>query len=404
MRILHTSDWHLGTTLKDHPRDFEHERFLDWLTELLRVEEYDAILITGDIFDTANPPHRALTIWYRWLTSVVSLLPALQIVVIGGNHDSAARLDAPADLLRALRIHTVGGLARMEDGRPEIAPTVIPLKDRQGRVRAVVGAVPFLGAATGADVSEVYQRVGQALRDVAPGDAALVLTGHLCALGPRPSWRSRESERDIVGGVQDVPLAVFPEDVAYVALGHLHRPQEPGERVWYAGSPLPMSFTEQDYAHRVVRIDVEPAGPGRPAVHVAGVPVPRWVSMETWPARGRSMPVAEAVLRVSALPAARPDSNTLPLVQICLAAGATAVDKRTLDELAVGKDIRLLYVDIDTSAPRADGSAPRARLEQVTPLIVLQNAWQEAYPNDPMPPDVLAAFDEAVAAHHAELA
>ena len=168
MRILHTSDWHLGITLKDHPRDFEHERFLGWLTELLRREEYDAILITGDIFDTANPPSRALTLWYRWLTAVVALLPALQIVVIGGNHDSAARLDAPAELLRALRIHTVGGFGRLADGRTDVAPAPILLCDREGVVRAAVGAVPFLGAATADDIAETYKRVTEDLRAIAP--------------------------------------------------------------------------------------------------------------------------------------------------------------------------------------------------------------------------------------------
>lgn len=408
MRILHTSDWHLGATLKDHPRDFEHERFLDWLTALLRRDEYDAILITGDIFDTANPPHRALTLWYRWLTAVVSLLPALQIIVIGGNHDSAARLDAPAELLRALRIHTVGGLARMDDGKADIGCTPIPLKDRDGCVRAVVGAVPFLGAAAGEDIADVYQRVVERLREVAPAEAALLLTGHLYAAGPRPSWRSRDSERDMVGGVENVSVAAFPDDVAYVALGHLHRPQEPGERAWYAGSPLPLSFAEQEYLHRVVRIDVEPVANGRATARLLGLPIPRSVVMETWPAPGQRMAFADARFRLAALPAAASHAESqvptqapdLPLVQICLAAGATAVEKRELDELAKGKRIRLLYVDIDTTVRRADGSAPRARLEQVSPLIVFQNAWEDNFPDEPMPAEVRAAYDEAVAAYN----
>ena len=400
MRILHTSDWHLGVTLKDHPRDFEHDRFLSWLTQRLVDGKFDAIVIAGDIFDNANPPSRALTLWYGWLAEVIRLLPDLQLVVIGGNHDSAARLDAPAELLRALRIHTVGGLGRLEDGQPDIGPTLVPLRNAAGEVCVVLGAVPFLGACSTFDVQRVYERVVDAMRAEAPPTAALMLTGHLYAAGAKGAHRSKDSEREMVGGVEATSVNVFPPDVAYTALGHLHLPQQPAENVWYAGSPIPMSFSEQDYAHRVLQIDIEAAEGGRARVLTTSIAIPRSVEMQTWPSRTGAMSVAEATLRIAALPQGERGEDGWPLVQIRLAAGATAVDKRALDERAVGKRLRLLHVDIEKSVTQSDDAAPRARLEDVSPQIVFEDAWRQAHPEDPnIPPDVAAAFAEAVAAY-----
>ncbi|MCA9687737.1 MAG: exonuclease subunit SbcD, partial [Myxococcales bacterium] len=101
MRLLHTSDWHLGHTLRDQPRAMEHALFLGWLLERLLVERPDSLLVAGDIYDSANPPASAQAMFYRFLSAARRLRPDLDLVVIGGNHDSAARLDAPHPLLEA---------------------------------------------------------------------------------------------------------------------------------------------------------------------------------------------------------------------------------------------------------------------------------------------------------------
>jgi exonuclease SbcD len=116
MKILHTSDWHLGHSLHDHSREAEHQAFLAWLLDTLEVESVDALLICGDVFDNANPAAQSQALWYRFLAEAQHRLPGLDIVVIGGNHDSAARLDAPDPLLRALRVRVVGGLPYENDG------------------------------------------------------------------------------------------------------------------------------------------------------------------------------------------------------------------------------------------------------------------------------------------------
>ena len=397
MRILHTSDWHLGASLKEHPRDYEHGEFLRWLTATLQKDAYDAILIAGDIFDSANPPARALQLWYGWLTSVVQLLPTLQIIVIGGNHDSASRLNAPAELLRALRIHTVGGLERLPDGRPDISPTIVALRDSGGEIRALVGAVPFLGTVSTEAVSDCYGRMVDQLRATAPPAAALMLTGHLTALGSALQ-RSTDSERAIAGSLENVPVAVFPDDVAYVALGHLHRAQQPAERVWYSGSPIPMSFAEQDYEHRVLSIELVPSDQGRSTATVSSIPIPRSVPMETWPAKGEAMSAADAMFRLQSVAAARDVEETLPLVQIRLSAG-TAVHKRELDEAAHKRDIRLLHVDIGRAAKLGPGSREVLSLDD--PRAVFVAAWSQSHGDRPIPAGVWAAYDEAVDAYRA---
>ncbi|NPC81309.1 exonuclease subunit SbcD, partial [Pyxidicoccus fallax] len=101
MRLLHTSDWHLGHTLYDVSREAEHAAFLDWLLETLEAESVDALLVAGDIFDTANPSAEAQAAWYHFVARARRRLPRLDVVVIGGNHDSAARLDAPDPLFAA---------------------------------------------------------------------------------------------------------------------------------------------------------------------------------------------------------------------------------------------------------------------------------------------------------------
>jgi DNA repair protein SbcD/Mre11 len=305
MKILHTSDWHLGVSLRDHPRDVEHAAFLAWLTDTIVAREVDAVLIAGDIFDTANPPSRALALWYGWLAAVLERRPGLQIVAIGGNHDSAARLDAPAALLQRLRIHTTGGLERTAEGVMEVGPCVVPIRDASGAVAAVVGAVPFLGALSAEEIAGVYARTCEALRQSAPPTAALLLMGHLFAVGGRAARRSTDSERMMAGGVEHVSVGVFPDDVAYVALGHLHLGQLPSERVAYCGSPLPLSFGERDYEHRVLLVDVVAAHSGRATVAIESVPIPRSVPVESWPHRGEPtalLSAADALLRVQMRP------------------------------------------------------------------------------------------------------
>src|SRR5450830_1653635 len=116
MRLLHTSDWHLGQSLHNFDRHYEHQCFLDWLIDTIVAEEADALLIAGDIFDNANPSSNAQRQLYRFLQQAKTRAPGLQIVVIAGNHDSPGRLEAPGPLLEAHGTVVIGNVVRGRDG------------------------------------------------------------------------------------------------------------------------------------------------------------------------------------------------------------------------------------------------------------------------------------------------
>src|SRR5262245_48138669 len=141
MRLLHTSDWHLGHTLRGEvSREYEHAAFLAWLIETAKREAADVLLVTGDVFDSATPPASAERMWFELLAALRRALPALDIIAIAGNHDSPARLGAASAVLRELGVHVIGALPRRDDGGLDMDRILIPVAGGRG----LVAAVPFL--------------------------------------------------------------------------------------------------------------------------------------------------------------------------------------------------------------------------------------------------------------------
>src|SRR5687767_5611168 len=140
MRLLHTSDWHLGHTLKEVTREREHAAFLAWLLELCTREAPEVMVITGDVFDSATPPASAERMWFEVLAAARRIRPAMDIIAIAGNHDSPARLGAPSAVLRELGVHVIGGLPRQPGGALDLDRILLPVAGGAG----LVAAVPFL--------------------------------------------------------------------------------------------------------------------------------------------------------------------------------------------------------------------------------------------------------------------
>src|SRR4051794_2865631 len=227
MRLLHTSDWHLGHTLKEVAREHEHAAFLAWLLDTCEREEPDVLVITGDIFDSATPPASAERMWFELLAAARRRLPALDIVAIAGNHDSPARLGAASAVLRELGVHVVGALPRDDRGGLDLARILVPVAGGAG----LVAAVPFLRPTdVAADLEDplaaVYAEVIDAARAQRRADQALIVLGHLYVTGAEPSVLSER--RVSIGGQESASLRLFPDDIDYVALGHLHRAQRVG--------------------------------------------------------------------------------------------------------------------------------------------------------------------------------
>ncbi|ERP39407.1 exonuclease SbcCD subunit D C-terminal domain-containing protein [Chitinivibrio alkaliphilus] len=264
MKLLHTSDWHLGRMLYGQKRYEEFEAFLLWLKELLKKEACDGIIIAGDIFDTPTPSNRAQELYYSFLAAISSL--CRHIIIIGGNHDSPTFLDAPCALLRSLQIHVVGAAPSQVDDE------IICLRDSEDAVEAVVCAVPYLrdrdirtASAEGGDdteslrrraVSAHYAKVisrGETLRQQAGSHVPLIVTGHLFTAGG--TTVDGDGVRELyVGSLDRVSADIFPDTVDYVALGHLHVPQrvQQREHIRYSGSPIPMGFNEAKQEKQVV--------------------------------------------------------------------------------------------------------------------------------------------------------
>ena len=144
IRILHTADWHLGQTFFGYDRTEEHGVFLNWLAEEIRQKEIDALIIAGDVFDVSNPSAASQSMYYQFIYRVTAENPYLQIVIVAGNHDSAARLEAPLPLLQAMRTEVRGVVRKLEGGEIDYDHLTVELKNRKGEVELLCMAVPFL--------------------------------------------------------------------------------------------------------------------------------------------------------------------------------------------------------------------------------------------------------------------
>ncbi|AII50889.1 exonuclease subunit SbcD [Hymenobacter sp. APR13] len=267
MIVLHTADWHLGQRfIQGHERTDEHRHFLDWLVTTIREQQVEVLVIAGDIFDTGSPSNQALELYYSFLLNIRGT-GCRDIVVVGGNHDSPATLNAPARLLRHLRVHVVGCVPDCFEDQ------VLVLDDAAGQPGLVVCAVPFLRdrdvrlSVPGETAEEREARIKQGIADhysrlaevekvwqLKDLGLPVLATGHLYAAGAAPS----DSERTIhVGNLGQVTADHFPTVFDYVALGHLHRPQRVGgrEHIRYSGSPIALSFSELDHPKEVLLLD-----------------------------------------------------------------------------------------------------------------------------------------------------
>ena len=272
MLILHSSDWHLGRSLFGRSRHDEFAGFLKWLTQVLHEHRPDALLLSGDIFDNGTPGVRSQELYYNFLRRAADS-PCRHVVITAGNHDSPSFLDAPRELLGALRVHVVGAALpppRAENpDLPSLRDEVLTLRDEKGKAQMIVCAVPFLRDAdlrtssSGESLSEREARLREGLlthyaavteeartrrNEIELQEGArvpMVVMGHLFAVGGKTV--EGDGVRDLyVGSLAAMPASAFPPDAAYVALGHLHMPQSVGglEHIRYSGSPLPMGFGE----------------------------------------------------------------------------------------------------------------------------------------------------------------
>ena len=294
MKVLHTSDWHIGRSLYGRKRYPEFGSFLDWLAETIQQHEIDVLLVAGDIFDTSAPSNRSQQLYYRFLCQVAGS-PCRHVVIIAGNHDSPSFLNAPRELLKALDVHVVGNSTEAPEDE------VFVLRNKQDDPELIVCAVPYLRdrdirtAEAGESVKDKEKKLIEGIRTHYAAVAALaeqkrkelgvdipiVAMGHLFTAGGQTV--DGDGVRELyVGSLAHVTAGIFPAIFDYLALGHLHVPQKVNnlENIRYSGSPLPMGFGEAKQQKSVCKVVFDQQDDHRMAVSVQLIDVPVFQKLE----------------------------------------------------------------------------------------------------------------------------
>ncbi|MGL6226418.1 MAG: exonuclease SbcCD subunit D C-terminal domain-containing protein [Thermoguttaceae bacterium] len=274
LRLLHTSDWHLGQSLFAKSRYEEFESFLDWLLGTIERESVDCLIVAGDIFDNTTPSSRSQELYFHFLGRLAASC-CNHVVIIAGNHDSPALLDAPKTLLKSLQIHLIGKPSQ------QVQDHVLCLRNQWGETELICCAVPYLperflrksnpGESSDdkrrlliAGIREHYQKIVEVAREIRQQlkrPVPIIATGHLFVTGSQIV--EGENLRDLyIGNLGEVGVDIFSSDFDYIALGHLHSPQLVAQQkhIRYSGSPLPLSFDEAKHQKSVVLLDLVESG------------------------------------------------------------------------------------------------------------------------------------------------
>ena len=401
IRILHTADWHLGQTFFGYDRTEEHGVFLNWLAEEIRQKEIDALIIAGDVFDVSNPSAASQSMYYQFIYRVTAENPYLQIVIVAGNHDSAARLEAPLPLLQAMRTEVRGVVRKLEGGEIDYDHLTVELKNRKGEVELLCMAVPFLrqgdypavqteGNPYAEGVRELYAQLLQRLWKRRTENQAILAIGHLQATGSEIAEKDY-SERTVIGGLECVSPEAFSEQIAYTALGHIHKAQRVSgrENVRYAGSPIPMSFAEKHYHHGMVTFD------GGCAVDIERLECPKLIPLLSVP---NGEPVSpEAILE--ALKELPETEAVAPYLEVkVLLEEPEPMLRQEIEDALADKNYRLARIvstyRTETGNTTKENENWKRGLQEMSPLQIAQSAFEKIYQVE-MPVELTGLFEEA---------
>jgi exonuclease SbcD len=399
MKILHTSDWHLGRALDGRKRYDEYEAFLNWLAELIENQDIDVLLVAGDVFDNSTPSNRSQALYYRFLCRVAAS-PRRHVVVTAGNHDSPSFLDAPRELLKFLNIHVVGCASE------SAADEVMVIKRPDGEPELIVCAVPYLRdrdirtAEAGETVEDKERKIVEGIRahyrmvyDAAREKQALlnravpiVAMGHLYTEGGKTV--DGDGVRELyIGSLFHVGRDVFPEGIGYLALGHLHIPQCVGKSdfIRYSGSPLAIGFGEAAQKKSVVLVEFSDDG----GPIVADIPVPCFQELRTlrgdWPTLARDLDELKG-------------RGSKAWLEILYEGEEAAGDlQHRLDEAIAGTGIEILRVRNNRMVERAmSGNGGEETLDDLKVTDVFERCLDERNVSPERRPALLSAYREII--------
>lgn len=397
IKIIHTADWHIGKMLHRQSLDEEITLFMDWLLAEITKREADVLLVSGDIFDLANPSNQDTKLYYDFLANIIKT--GITVIITGGNHDSVSLLQAPSALLSAMNIHIVGGLPES----PEDA--VIPVKDKDGTLACLVLAVPFLrekdirfsssvtdsmekSEAIPIAVRRIYSQMITAGKQKFGNNMPVIGMGHLYMRGSITS----ESERDIhIGNLSGVEIDYIPAEIDYLALGHIHKPQRVARQhhIRYSGSPVYLDFSEVGYEKQIIEIVIE----NHKITNIQTVPVPIFRQLITF--RGTLDEVKTALASYSS-PSVLPSFVSLEVKEPAY----NFLQMGLLAELASAKNDAFMVINhkIQFGDSSQNGSELQEQdlIEEITPLRMLEMRLEAENLEENLRYDMTTTYQEIV--------
>ena len=407
MKIIHTADWHLGNVFHRHNRVAEHRHFFGWLRDTIVQQQPDALIVSGDIFDGPNPAAEVQRLFYDFLTHLSVEHPGMSIILIAGNHDSGARLEAGEELLRLHNIFVRGTVWKDAEGDTYFERMILPLAPRGSDTAEVVCyALPFLRPAdypAGLSVQDGLRHyltnLDKRLKKTAFKRLPVVVAAHFYAHGALIQAHEH-SERLVVGGQDMVEIDTMGKAYAYVALGHIHRPQAVGNcaNVRYAGSPLALSFSERDYKRAVNLVEIDTQG----HVETTSLFYTPLCALISLPDRGALDP-QEALSRLRSLPDAQPDDDreAYPYVEMNIRLAQPEPElRRRIGEIIEHKAVKFCRITTSTyreQSAQDDTQRPAVEnsLHSQAPIDIAKQYYTARYGNE-MPEALVERFNIAV--------
>ncbi len=391
LRILHTADWHIGQKFFGYDRTNEHAVVLRQIEKIILSEKVDVLLISGDLFDTINPSAEAQKLFLDFCAHIIKDSTGLQVVIIAGNHDSALRLKAYEDLLKILGVHIVSSVCNI-NGIPQYSDLIIPL----GKVdspEAICIAVPYLRSHNlprENSLEESYKTFFQeAFEEASKRSLPIILMAHLAVSGSQYA-SINSSFSPIMGLMESVSPMIFPTDANYIALGHIHRKQQLSKDplIYYAGSPLPLSFTEKKYEHGMLLIELE--GKETKVKEISLHP----------PVQLRIIKGSEEKIReeIALLPDGRVTEYS-PYLSIVLECDTPRPDLlEDFREITKKKSIRLTTIRRDVVSTNRVNIANEQPISfsDLTPIDIAKRYYREQSQGDEMPKELKKIFSQVV--------
>ncbi|NLF94109.1 MAG: exonuclease subunit SbcD [Oligosphaeraceae bacterium] len=378
LRVVHTADWHLGGEIYLHNLLQEQGRFLHWLSDQLKAVQADMLIVAGDVFDNRVPANGAQKLYYEFLGRVHSN-GGCEVLILGGNHDSASFLHSPRTLLRSFQIQVQGNL----DRKP--AELCRAIAGPQGGTGLLIGAVPYFREAEVrrvmagesyqdqrddglAGLAECYAQVWAELEKCQlslPQPVPVILTGHLPVAGAALTG-DEQSAGAYIGNLLPAGQEIFPAGASYVALGHLHGAQNLGGRgqIRYSGTPLPLSFSEKDQRKSVTLLEF-----GEEFLYRQELPVEEMYRLREitgdWPA------ITAALQQLKDIP--------LPhLLKVSFTGDAAVLTEvEELREILRGSEHELVHFNNQSRMQLRRDKTVRQSLQELTPEQVFQHCLQQ---------------------------